>query len=393
MTSPLRLALLLATSMATACAQAGHPPAPGDGDGVDAGTGDADRPEPDGSEPTCGNGATEAGETCDPPGTCPSSCDDFDECTIDTLTGAAATCTAACGYADVAFCAAGDGCCALGCSMATDADCPPFTVDDAFDDEYRVFDLGPAPGVPPLYGCIMVDPADPDRLLLGGSANTAAGMLYAVPVTRNPLGHITGFAGTATVVASAEYNDGGIATAPGGVTFLARWPVNGFGQLRSDGTTLVTDLTLLGVASSPGGLMIVPTGHPGAGSLKLVSWPGGAWYDVSYAPDGAGTYALTAAAQRTTITGGPEGIVYAPIGSPLIPMPSVIVSEYSAGEVSIYEVDAAGDPIPATRRRFLAGLSGAEGAHIDPVTGDFLFSTFGGGDRVVVVRGFVPPIP
>ena len=30
---------------------------------------------------------------------------------------------------------------------------------------------------------------------------------------------------------------------------------------------------------------------------------------------------------------------------------------------------------------------------IDPVTGDFLFSTFGGGSRVLVVRGFRPPPP
>jgi hypothetical protein len=32
---------------------------------------------------------------------------------------------------------------------------------------------------------------------------------------------------------------------------------------------------------------------------------------------------------------------------------------------------------------------------IDPLTGDFLFSTFGGGDQVFVVRGFepAPPVP
>ena len=52
-----------------------------------------------------------------------------------------------------------------------------------------------------------------------------------------------------------------------------------------------------------------------------------------------------------------------------------------------------GDPVVASRRRFVYGLDGAEGASIDPVSGDFLFSTFGTGtDRVVVVRGFVPPV-
>jgi hypothetical protein len=71
----------------------------------------------------------------------------------------------------------------------------------------------------------------------------------------------------------------------------------------------------------------------------------------------------------------------------------MIVSEYSAGAVSTYEVDANGNPVTATRRSFMTGLTGAEGAVIDPVTGDFLFSTFGGGSRVVVVTGFAVPEP
>ena len=37
-------------------------------------------------------------------------------------------------------------------------------------------------------------------------------------------------------------------------------------------------------------------------------------------------------------------------------------------------------------------MNGAEGAFIDPVTGDFLFSTFGGGDRVVSIQGFSAPL-
>jgi hypothetical protein len=43
------------------------------------------------------------------------------------------------------------------------------------------------------------------------------------------------------------------------------------------------------------------------------------------------------------------------------------------------------------RIRGIAGLSGAEGAVIDPLAGDFLFSTFGDGDRVVRVEGFAAP--
>ena len=45
----------------------------------------------------------------------------------------------------------------------------------------------------------------------------------------------------------------------------------------------------------------------------------------------------------------------------------------------------------ASRRVLLSGLSGAEGALIDPVTGDFLFSTFNGGNQLVRVSGFVAP--
>jgi hypothetical protein len=71
----------------------------------------------------------------------------------------------------------------------------------------------------------------------------------------------------------------------------------------------------------------------------------------------------------------------------------MLVSEYSAGQVAAYAVDAHGDPIVSTRRTFIADLSGADGAYIDPVTGDFLFSTFGNGDRVVVVSGFAKPLP
>jgi hypothetical protein len=69
----------------------------------------------------------------------------------------------------------------------------------------------------------------------------------------------------------------------------------------------------------------------------------------------------------------------------------MIVSEYSAGQVSIFDLDANGDPIIASRRLFITQLTGAEGANIDPVTGDFLFSTFGGGNQIVVVRGFAVP--
>lgn len=72
---------------------------------------------------SCGNGVVEAGETCDPPGTCPATCNDGNACTIDVLTGNASTCNAACGHTVVASCADGDGCCPAGCDATSDADC------------------------------------------------------------------------------------------------------------------------------------------------------------------------------------------------------------------------------------------------------------------------------
>ena len=72
---------------------------------------------------SCGNGTIEAGETCDPPSTCPTSCNDGSACTTDMLGGAAATCTATCQHHPILACISGDGCCAPGCSTATDSDC------------------------------------------------------------------------------------------------------------------------------------------------------------------------------------------------------------------------------------------------------------------------------
>ena len=72
----------------------------------------------------CGNGAIEAGETCDPIGSCPTSCEPAqDECISTALAGSAATCTAECVGTPITMCVDGDGCCADGCTLATDDDC------------------------------------------------------------------------------------------------------------------------------------------------------------------------------------------------------------------------------------------------------------------------------
>ncbi|MDD9935598.1 MAG: hypothetical protein OXT09_18450 [Myxococcales bacterium] len=57
-------------------------------------------------EPQCGNGVLEEGELCDPLESCPTECDDGDPCTTGTLTGDAASCSAACEQERTPGCAA-----------------------------------------------------------------------------------------------------------------------------------------------------------------------------------------------------------------------------------------------------------------------------------------------
>ncbi|HEX5617050.1 MAG TPA: hypothetical protein VFX51_01445 [Solirubrobacteraceae bacterium] len=266
-----------------------------------------------------------------------------------------------------------------------------------FAGSYSVKDLGPPPGVPSRLGGLTLKAGTTDRLLIGGEADGSTGALYEVRLVRDAGGHVTGFTGTAKRYADAAYNDGGVTYGPGNVLFLARWPTNELGQTKPGSATTdkVIDVTPLGVASSLVGLAFVPPGMPGTGRLKLVSYSGGQWYDAGVAADGTGTFNLVGvtAVPGSTLTGGVVGFVYVNAGSRQFSGPSMLVSEYQADGVAAYAVDGAGNPIPSTRRSFITGLDGADGAFIDPLTGDFLFSTFGGGDRVVVVRGFASPLP
>ena len=262
----------------------------------------------------------------------------------------------------------------------------------AYAGSYSLQSVGTVPGLPTPYGGVTF--LDANTLLIGGAANTPSGRLYTIDVTRDAGGHITGFTGTAAVYGSiGENNDGGVVFGPGGVLFTTRYSQNELGQTRPGSTDedKVTALTPLGIASSVGGAAFVPAGFPGAGQFKLVSYNASMWYSVPLTPDGSGTYTLGAPSVGINIGGGPEGIAYVPTGSPLFPVPTVLVSEYGLGVIAAYDVDASGDPVTATRRAFVTGLTGAEGAVIDPVSGDFIFSTFGGSNQLVRVGGFVVP--
>lgn len=269
-------------------------------------------------------------------------------------------------------------------------------VDPLFAGSYSITSLGSITDLPAPYGGITFLAGDNNTLLIGGTANNAGGAIYSVGVVRDGNNHITGFTGPATFFADAPYIDGGLTYAPNGTLFFTGYPNNTLGQLLPGSTTpdSITDLSLLGVSGSVGSFAFVPGTHPGAGQAKAVTYNGGGnWYTLGMSLNLDGTYAINSATYHSSLVGGPEGIAYVPIGSPLFANPSVLVAEWALGRVSAYEVDANGDPIVGTQRLFLSSLSGAEGALIDPLTGDFLFSTFGGGDQVVRVSGFVPPPP
>lgn len=137
----------------------------------------------------------------------------------------------------------------------------------------------------------------------------------------------------------------------------------------------------------------VPTGFSNAGALVLLSYNNGSFGQQALTPASAGTFSLgTLTPGGFNLTGGPEGFVYIKSGNPDFNSDSMLVAEYGAGVVSAYQVDANGLPIAGTRKIFISGLSGAEGAAIDPLTGDFLFSTFGSGNQIAVVEGFVAPV-
>jgi len=280
------------------------------------------------------------------------------------------------------------------------------TLGPDFVANYTATDLGSVTGVPGSYGGLVFKAGDPNTLLLGGAANTVGGRLYEVDVIRDGANNVTGFNPNPPTLGSVgDYNDGGVAYGPGGVLFTAQWPVNNLGQTRPGNTDedRIDDLSPLEVeGSSVAAINFVPTGFSGAGKAKIVSWSSGNWYDLTLTPDGNGTYDPTAATRidldpdtsgTQNLPGGPEGFVYIAAGNPGFSVDSMLVSDYSANRISAYDLDGNGNPLVATRRDFLTGLTNAEGAAIDPLTGDFFFSTFGGGNRVVRVSGFNTPTP
>lgn len=262
-----------------------------------------------------------------------------------------------------------------------------------FAENYTVVDLGSIPGVPTPYGGVTFKWDEPDVLLIGGAANSLNGAIYAIQVERGCDNYITGVIGEAELFAAAPRIDGGLTYGPDNILFYTTYSNNTIGQIKPGSSVAdrVIELGPLGVTGSTGSLMFVPAGMAGAGRLKIVTYSGSNWWDATIAPDGNGTFDIVDPTLVVNVGGGPEGVVYIASGNPNFDADSILITKYGQNRVDAYEVDANGDPILSTMRTLVNGLTNPEGAAFDPVSGDFVFSTFGGGNRLLLVRGFDVP--
>jgi hypothetical protein len=264
-----------------------------------------------------------------------------------------------------------------------------------FTNDFAYVSLG-TPATPLSWGGVNFKPGNPNVLLMGAYAYNSTGELWEVPIVRGAGGHITGLAGGDVMVASAPYIDGGVTFAPGNVLLFTSWPVNTLGQLKPGSTSPDRSdvLTSFGVTVSTGGACVVPAGFAGAGRLKLTVYNTDAWFDTTITPDGSGTFTPGAASQTASLPGtgygGPEGIAYVHGGASGIAVDSVVIAEYGEWQVALYDIDANGDPIPATRQVLLDNLINADGIVRDAATGDFVVvgqsGTFG-----LIQRTSAPP--
>jgi hypothetical protein len=263
---------------------------------------------------------------------------------------------------------------------------------------YSVYDLGAPPGVPDPLGGTTILASDPNTLLIAGASETPEAAIYAVSVTRDACHHITGFAGTATMVATTPYVDANLVYANSQLLIYSEWPEYKLAQLAGAATTpsSETDLRTLGIVTSddngPGGVGFVPPGLGAAGELRLVTWPAGNWYHAATSPS-AGMLTINSLALSVTLPNQPGGFAYVPAGSPGFTTQAVIVAEWGPNDgVSVYDADANGDPVVATRREFFSKFMRPWGAYFEPVTGDYLFLQWGAGvDHVFIVQGFSQP--
>ncbi|BAY33863.1 hypothetical protein NIES2107_57660 [Nostoc carneum NIES-2107] len=274
------------------------------------------------------------------------------------------------------------------------------TIATPFSSSYIVASLGELPGLPTPYVGLAFKADDPNTLYIGSTPQGEKGEIFAIALKRDANNHIVGFTGSAKLLSSAPglnggLNDAGLTFGPNNVLFYTTWNDNTVGQIKlgSSSPDKQVELTSLGYQPSVGGITFVPQGFSGAGRLKITSYDTGNFYDTTVSADGTGTWNIAPATKSVQITGGPDAFIYVSASMPQFTSERILVAEQDTDTVSAYNIDANGDPISTTRQEFLTGIDGPIGAAIDPLTGDFFFSTYSFGDfnpqgfnQVVVVR-------
>jgi hypothetical protein len=272
---------------------------------------------------------------------------------------------------------------------------PDVAMGAAYEAHYSWHDMGPVPGVPGRLGGCVLEAGNDDALLIAGDSEASTGAIYRIGIVRDACKHIVGFSGTATPVFTTPMVDANLLYGTDGLMIYPQWPVNQISQHPAGSTVAATttDMATLGVESSVSGLGFVPSYLPAAGAPRTLTWSSGNWYHLDFSYNGS-TYDISNAQLAVTLEGGPGGFAYVPPGSPGFPNPSIIVAEWSAHKVATYDADAQGDPIVSTRQELFTAFPSPWGAYFDPVSGDYLFLTWGSvPDRVFVVRGFSKPPP
>jgi hypothetical protein len=269
----------------------------------------------------------------------------------------------------------------------------------AFQDHYAITaDLGAYPLYPfgGNYTALCFSATDPNTLLIGAQVTELGRGIVPATVARDASGHITGFSGITGNFAYAAPNiSSGLAYGPNGVLFATTYPDNLLYQYKPGSYEVdkTIDLGALGVYPSTGSVAFVPPGYPGAGGIRFIQvWPFGRMYSANIAPDGNGTYNVSNVTEVMFFGGDnvPQQMIWVPPNYPGFDNANqhVLVAQYGSQRVSAYQLDANGNPIFGTQTGFITGLVGAIGAVVDPITGDFLFSTpatAGGGDHIYVV--------
>ncbi|HVT12831.1 MAG TPA: hypothetical protein VHE55_11240 [Fimbriimonadaceae bacterium] len=268
------------------------------------------------------------------------------------------------------------GLCALLAGLACPAEAQ--TIDPYYAGSYSSLVLGSVPGVPVDYGGLCFKYDDPNTLLIAGAACGPSATVYRIGVARDSNHHITGFAGSAEPYSEAPYIDGGLNFGPGNVLFAPQYFSSNLMETKV-GSSQPDRIVGLGAgftSGNPSGCAFVPSGFWNAGRLKISTYSyDGGFYDMELSPDGHGTYDVVNLTRSATMTGFEEGFGYVPFGAPLFPNPSMLVCEVNNNAVWSWEVDQSGDPIAGTQHNFMT-LPSAEGAIVDPLTGDFLFSSY-----------------